>query len=262
MKNDTKYPGEIVGYIYRTPDYDVFRKMEGNRDVADVRKKVIKESIQAVGWVTNPIVVNEKMEIADGQGRFEALKELGLPIEYAVAEGATIDHCIALNLKQRNWTLVDYIKSYAEQGDEDAAHLLRMILKYGNISVTTIIELMTPSGKFRNFDLKNNIDRWLPNLIDEFSADEILEFFGRAFSQIGKEKGRSETWAKALKTVFYADEIDNDTFLHNLERRAGTIQGIATSDQALQQLETIVNYYSRDKVILKAIEARLKREAK
>ena len=37
-----------------------------------------------MGFIKNPIVVNEKMEIIDGQGRFEVCKEKGLPIYYNI----------------------------------------------------------------------------------------------------------------------------------------------------------------------------------
>ena len=73
-----------VGTVYSTTDYDSFAKLEGNRDVLQSRKNIIKESIEERGWIRNPVVVNEKMQIIDGQGRFEALKELGMPIEYVI----------------------------------------------------------------------------------------------------------------------------------------------------------------------------------
>lgn len=90
-----------VGAIYSSEDYSVFRKLNGNRSVLEQRKNMIMASITERGWIRNPVVVNEKMEIIDGQGRFEALKELGLPIEYVVAKGASISDCIALNIKQK-----------------------------------------------------------------------------------------------------------------------------------------------------------------
>lgn len=87
--------------IYCTSDYTVFKKLLGNRVVLEQRKNTIKNSIIENGYVRNPIVVNEKMEIIDGQGRFEALKELKLPIEYVIAYGAGQKECIALNANQK-----------------------------------------------------------------------------------------------------------------------------------------------------------------
>lgn len=116
-----------VGFVYSTMDYDEFKRLNGNRTVLIGRKNLIMSSIKERGWIRNPIVVNEKMEMIDGQGRFEALKELNMPIEYVVSEGATIDDCIALNLKQKNRGPIDYIQCYADMGNQNYSKLLGFI---------------------------------------------------------------------------------------------------------------------------------------
>ena len=73
-----------VGFVYSTEDYSVFQKLNGNRDVLESRKNKIMESILERGWIRNPIVVNQKFEVIDGQGRLEALQELKMPVEYVI----------------------------------------------------------------------------------------------------------------------------------------------------------------------------------
>ena len=71
---------KTVGHIFETTDYDIFKRLEGNRaDIERRAKKVIK-SIKAVGQIKAPIIVNERFEIIDGQARAEAFRRLGLPI--------------------------------------------------------------------------------------------------------------------------------------------------------------------------------------
>ena len=67
-----------IGYIFEEPDYSQFKYLGGNRDITHSKK--LLESITQNGYFNVPILVNENMEIIDGQGRFEALKMLGLPI--------------------------------------------------------------------------------------------------------------------------------------------------------------------------------------
>ena len=129
MENETTYS------VYVTKAYDKFKRLTGNRDIPEDRISKIVESIQKVGWVRNPIVVNEKMEVIDGQGRLTALQRLGLPVEYIIAEGAGTEECIQMNMNMINWKLPDFIKSYAEQGNVNYQRLLSLMQLYQVIMI-------------------------------------------------------------------------------------------------------------------------------
>lgn len=102
---------EKISLVYKEEKYGKFKMLLGNRIVEQRRVDTIKKSIIENGWVMNPIVINENWEIIDGQGRFTALRELNMPIYFVVARGAGINECRALNIKQKNWTVKDYISS-------------------------------------------------------------------------------------------------------------------------------------------------------
>lgn len=85
--------------VYTTSDYSIFAHLKENRDVKEQRVKKIRKSIDSVGYIRNPIIVNEKMEIIDGQGRFEVLKEKGYPVEFIIDEGIGVDECRAMNVQ-------------------------------------------------------------------------------------------------------------------------------------------------------------------
>lgn len=95
--------------ILQTMDYSKFKKLKGNRNVDPVRVQRIIQSIKKVGYITSPLIVNEDLEVIDGQGRLEALRILGLPVEYIVHENIGIDECISMNINQINWVDRDYI---------------------------------------------------------------------------------------------------------------------------------------------------------
>ena len=126
--------------IYTTKDYGKFRRLKGNRDVTDDRKNKIKASIEAVGYILSPITVNEYFEVIDGQGRLAAVSEMGLPVYYCISKGAGIKECIAMNIHQSNWRTIDYVKSYAENGNQSYVLLLKLIDMYhGKIPIDSII---------------------------------------------------------------------------------------------------------------------------
>lgn len=122
--------------IYRTKDYSKFKILHGNRDYKKHGEKLL-ESIREYG-IISPIVVNENYEIIDGQGRFYAAKKLGLEIPYIFKTGIGINECISMNQMQTNWNLNDYIKSYAEQGNEHYKKLLETMEQFPDLDFYTI----------------------------------------------------------------------------------------------------------------------------
>jgi hypothetical protein len=112
---------KIIGKIYQTTNYDSFKRLKGNRDVRNAKK--IVDSINKVGYVLSPILVNENMEVIDGQNRLDALRQLDLPVPYIMQEGIGRTECQALNINQSNWTTEQFINSYAECGEESYERL-------------------------------------------------------------------------------------------------------------------------------------------
>ena len=128
-----------IGIVYEEDDYSVFKHLHGNRSVEPVRIQKITESINKVGWVRNPIIVNENMEIVDGQGRFEVLKQLKMPIQYVVAYGAGVKECQSMNIGQGNWKPIDFVKSYAELGNASYALFLNLINRYPQFTLSQLV---------------------------------------------------------------------------------------------------------------------------
>ena len=60
--------------VFETRDYDQFKKLNGNRNINESQVDGIVHSILEVGYQPVPILVNEFMEIIDGQHRLEAVK--------------------------------------------------------------------------------------------------------------------------------------------------------------------------------------------
>lgn len=156
--------------ILTTTDYDLFRHLSGNRAVEPARVSRIMESIQTIGWVSNPIIVNEKMEIVDGQGRFEALRRLHMPIEYRVLNGANISHCRLMNDVNTPWKHKEFIASFAETGDESYKRLWQLMNQF-DVDCRTI---------FRLINKRENQERKLKN--GEFVLSR--EDFGRALTKL------------------------------------------------------------------------------
>ena len=125
--------------IYETKDYSQFKNLEGNRVLTEDRIKKICESINNVGYVLSPILVNERMEVIDGQGRLGALERLKLPVHYMVQNGIGVQECQSMNVHQSNWKLYDYIQSYAMLGDDNYKRLQSLVNKFKELPIEVVI---------------------------------------------------------------------------------------------------------------------------
>lgn len=247
----TKISSVPTETVYRTYDYGMFKKLEGNREVQDSRKKKIIKSINSVGYVMSPLIVNEKMEIVDGQGRFEALQELGLPIDYIIAPNSGIDECRAMNLNQTNWKISDYIKSYADMGNENYVRFMKLMDAYKEFGVVTIITALTGKsfvGASSEYIKSGNLicdERDYANAIDN------LDFL-RPYSPIGKQvKGRREFFYSALIFCHHHQDIDDSRLYKKISESYGRMGGMVSVETSLDEISKIYNERKRgDKVYL------------
>lgn len=112
------------GYkVYTTTNYDIFNRLMGNRDTTSVKR--IIESIQKIGYVDNPLIVNEKLEVIDGQNRLEAFRTLGYEVPFHIVEGIGIAEARQMNIGRGNWKPIDWVRSYAETGNQNYVELLQ-----------------------------------------------------------------------------------------------------------------------------------------
>jgi len=110
--NNYKQKWEIANTVYKTKNYGQFIRLDDNRDLLSRRLSRLIESFTAK-YIMSPIICNEKLEIIDGQGRYEAAKELDLPVYFIIVPGLTIEDCRLLNRYNSTWSALDYCKSFA-----------------------------------------------------------------------------------------------------------------------------------------------------
>ena len=94
--------------VHTTNNYSLFKTLNGNRDVNQLHLTRLKESMKK-NHLTTIIMVNEKLEIIDGQHRFLISQELKLPINYIISKNYGLNEVQILNANMKNWQTVDYV---------------------------------------------------------------------------------------------------------------------------------------------------------
>lgn len=234
---------EKVAYnVYTTNDYSIFKRLPGNRDIPESRISKIVESIQSIGWVHNPIVVNEKMEVIDGQGRLTALQRLKMPVEYVVAPGAGNKECIYMNMNMVNWKLPDFVKSYAEQGNENYQRLLSLMERYANGNLNIISTALYRISKAKLRDIKEGT---LQLTEEQYKAAiPRLEYIKPLLDKLDPKKLPGSIIMLMQTLVYYYDyeEVDKERLLYSVEKYIYNASPWVNNIDCEKEIENAYNY--------------------
>ena len=236
MNNEEAYK------VYTTKDYSIFKRLVGNRDIPESRISKIVESIQTIGWVHNPIIVNENMEVIDGQGRLTALQRLKMPVEYIVAEGAGNKECIYMNMNMVNWALPDFIKSYAEQGNENYQRLLSLIENYANGNLNIISTAVYRVSKAKTREIKSGI---LQLTEEQYrAAIPRLEYIKPILEEIDYKKLPGSVVTLMQTLIYYYDypEVDKERLKYSVEKYIYNATPWVLNTDCEREVENCYNY--------------------
>jgi len=226
--------------VYRTSNYKLFNQLPGNRQVADSRANVIKKSIEKVGFVHNPIIVNEKYQIVEGQGRFEALKRLGMPVDFILQEGIGLEECRAMNMNQKNWGIGDWIDSYADLGIQDYIYLRNLTKMFKRVNLSTVTcavsgGTVTASPVISRGDFTCTTEQYEKAIPALSFVDSLMPF-------IADVPGRKDILSCAIIFVFMNEhDADLSRFEKVFKENYRLMPPVATLESCFLGLESIYN---------------------
>lgn len=239
---EEKEERSVAYNVYVTRDYSIFKRLVGNRDIPESRISKIVESIQTIGWVHNPIIVNEKMEVIDGQGRLTALQRLGMAVEYVIAEGAGNKECIYMNMNMVNWKLPDFIKSYAEQGNANYQRLLALMEKYAGGNLDIISTAVYRVSKSKHRDIKQGTLQLTQEQYD--AAIPRLEYIKPLLEQLDANKLPGSLVTLMQTLIYYYDypEVDKERLAYAVEKNIYNATPWVLNTDCEREVENAYNY--------------------
>ena len=239
-----------VADVIRTLDYDNFKTMVGNRTLGNRPAKIIA-SIQKNGYIMCPIIVNEKYEVIDGQGRLSALKALKMPVDYIVATGTTLKDCIAMNAQTTPWKIQDYIDSYVTQDNENYVRLDDLKKKH-LASISAIINIAT--DHFGNAKGNKTIMNGTLEISHEdyLRADRVLTYIDSFIPILKKVGGNLTYWSMALSFCYSRSTADPERLYAKVAEMGNELHPCASVKAAIDDLEAVYNNKCRKKCYLYA----------
>lgn len=233
-------------------DYSLFRQLEGNRGLTH-KDKIIK-SIKDVGYVPSPIICNEKMQVIDGQGRLEACKELDLPVYFIVIPGLGIEHCTRMNISMTNWSLHDFIESYAKQGNKNYINLLNLMQRHPAAGHRIVCCAANETAIGFDGDTiklgKLKIDDTMVPVADK-TLSWLDEF---VFPYRGRLSGRFDHFCAALIFAYSHSSADRRRLASVVREYAYDFSPISSIKHAIEQIERFYNRNLRQNKVYLLVE--------
>ena len=214
-------------------------------------KKILKEN----GSFISPIVVAKDRTIIDGQHRYHALKELGLPVRFILGEetGDLQQDIIKTNNMRKNWSFTDYLEAYAQM-NENYRQALMIVEEFKDIaSPSTLVKFIGANGTgdssvFRKGSLELMLGtNYLDTKVDELN--ELAHYhhsinYGKRFTnkyiQIIKEMMKSPAFSWARMRQKLTNKVLNNELLLAVNSAVG--RGTKKYDE--KALMDVIDYYN------------------
>lgn len=230
--------------VLTSTNYEQFKVLDGNRSINTLHLNRLKESISSK-YLISPIIVNQKLEVIDGQHRLLCCKELKLPIRYIVCDGYNLDDIHRYNMTSKNWTLDDFMNGYIQLGKKEYEFYKIFKDKYGFGHGESIVMV---SGKSDRRDL-----------VKKFQAGELrIKNYNNACLFAEKvqlvapyyDGFRRRSFVLALLFLSKHPSFTIEEFVEKLKFQRSKVYDCGTQEQYIKMIEEIYNFKRREKVSL------------
>ena len=240
--------------VYKSSEYSAFSHLAENRDLNEQHVHILMESFDKDGYLFTIIYVNEKMQIIDGQHRFEAAKRKHLPVYFIIMPGWDIRHVAILNVNSRNWTMTDFMNTHAKAGNENYIRFKQFFDEH-EFDITTaqlvVIGRRTKlsgggsNDDFRSGQIKISQDQINKAYVKARKIKEMKDFHPQGW--------RSGNFVTAILTLLNTKGYDHSHLILQLQKYPITMLAQAKTLRTQEYLDLLVdkyNYRKKDKIEL------------
>lgn len=232
--------------IQSTKDYSLFKYILANREVSIPHVNRLVKAIRKNNLLhLNPIIVNNDMEILDGQHRIAAAELLNVEIFYQVDEKVSKKDLSDLNSVKKNWSTMDYINFWGVEKAAGFDELSKFLSIYPNLPPSTALMLLSGDGSRDMNNLKNGIID-ISNLTEATHIADVVKKF-RNIIDFAYDRNFILSIARVIKSGKYDQAIMDK----RLEYQSRSLVKCATVRQYIEMLEEIYNKGSHNKVSFK-----------
>jgi hypothetical protein len=233
-----------ISQVHTTTDYFLFKPIGGNRNKNFLHINRLKKSM-AQNYLFTVIIVNEKLEIIDGQHRFEVVRELGLPLHYIICQGYGLNEVHILNANSRNWSSNDYLEGYCSLGYENYL-IYRDFKEQYNIGHNETLFFLSLSNASESRHAFLNGKLKIDNLLKATKQIEQILLIEPYYSGV-----RRRSFIYTMASLLNNPNFEFTEFIQKLKLQPTALVNCNDTAQYKSLIEEIYNYRRREKVNLR-----------
>lgn len=226
---------DIVGNIYVTTDYNKFNFINGNRKLNRRNLSKLLKSIDEELLVI-PIIVNEKMEVCDGQHRLECCRLLKKPVYFIIQEGYGLSQIQRCNSTSSTWVKSDYLNMFIESGNENYVDFNNTRNKYGLnvyslLKISSIIKCQTLSAINHSFENGTYVfDEETKEGVENFleALEDFAEYIPKAY--------KTKSFISAFTKLYTQPNYKHTTMQSKLKNRGYVLKQMGHENAYLETL--------------------------
>lgn len=239
--------------IEKTTDYSIFKKHANNREISNANVKALIFSIKSHNLLSyRPILVNESMEVIDGQHRLEAAKQLGVEVFYQIKKDSTHEDIVLINNAQKKWTFDDYLNYYCSLGSQEYIKM-REYAKKHKMGARELQSLVKTFGQSTSEKFKKGVFTF-------FSESEVeeMDFIIKSIDQVLKSMVKflpttprfigSFKLRTGLTAFIKNKQVDIPTLLSKISYKADSLRACASSEGYYAMFRDIYNWRNQNPV--------------
>ena len=218
----------IFGNIMVTENYDMFKKIGGNRKINKANYAKIVKSMKEEQLII-PIVVNEKYEIIDGQHRFTACKDLGKPVYFYMVRGYGLDQVKRANIASSNWKKENYLDMFVAEGNEVYKEFEEIKERY-DLNISNLLKIFAIVQEKQSARVGYEFENGTFTLDGKM---EVLRFLTALEDFNFFKFYKSNNFLIAFTRLYFKSEYDHDKMKTKLITHRNSLEKRSTSDEYL-----------------------------
>ena len=238
--------------IESTTDYNKFSEvLVGNRGVieSNVKKLVASMSDNQLASIA---IVNKDNQIVDGQHRYAACRELGLPFYYIQMPNYGIEEVHVLNTNMKNWSNDDFVRQFAERYSDgekifsDYFELVKFMDKE-HLTLSQALIILERGRKSGSESLRNGTFKIIATQEERYEdLKELLDLE----SELGSKTANTTFW-QCYCLCKQVDKFSGTQFFIKAKQHKQDLQDCKNSlESFLSLFETVYNYKSRNDIAI------------